>query len=576
MENKTKKLLKKSLMSTAAIILVGGQFLAFAPQVANAESVSKEDISIEPYDTDTIHNFTPTQTKNSAGNYVISYTWSATVADARHTMTAVYNLEDGTTQEEVIFNGGQAYDISGTVNFVARGAVKSVTLVAKNREGISHAERTADVSDKTGSMPVINASDIELNVGDKFDPMANVTATDKEDGDLTNKIKITANNVDTSKTGTYHVTYSVQDSDNNITTKTITVKVVEKTVGEIKSAVYVVGNSAITGTYSGDVTQFQVTVNGAKLYTGGTTTNGTFNYNVDANLIGPNDVVTITAFDKNGRVLDENKPVKIISGTFSPDEYVIGESKGITGTYTGDVHHFELYVNDFKVSDGGSAVGGTFNYYVQNGRIKEGDNVYLIAYDVNGNKLATEPVKVSVYKSSGTITPDTYVLGSGKYITGTFTGDVSYAKVTVNGVELSPGGDFPTNGNEFTYYVDSLIRNTDADVTITAYDKNNNQLDSKKVHVVAPDFSGDIYPDEYILGEAYITGIFEGDVSYAKVYVDGRELKPGGNFDVNTHEFTYYVGANTVTNINQTVTIVAYDQYYNELNRHDVFLAEHN
>ncbi|WP_367301746.1 immunoglobulin-like domain-containing protein [Listeria fleischmannii] len=70
--------------------------------------------------------------------------------------------------------------------------------------------------------------------------------------------------------------------------------------------------------------------------------------------------------------------------------------------------------------------------------------------------------------------------------------------------------------------------------------------------------------------------MFEGDVSYAKVYVDGRELKPGGNFDVNTHEFTYYVGANTVTNINQTVTIVAYDQYYNELNRHDVFLAEHN
>ena len=49
--------------------------------------------------------------------------------------------------------------------------------------------------------PVINAEDKTLTVGDDFDPKDGVTATDKEDGDLTNQIEIAKNTVDTSKAG---------------------------------------------------------------------------------------------------------------------------------------------------------------------------------------------------------------------------------------------------------------------------------------------------------------------------------------------------------------------------------------
>ncbi|MCL2858440.1 MAG: DUF5011 domain-containing protein [Streptococcaceae bacterium] len=73
--------------------------------------------------------------------------------------------------------------------------------------------------------PVINASDKALLQGKPFDPMIAVSATDKEDGDLTSKIIITANDVNTSVPGTYHITYSVTDSAGNTTTKTITVTV---------------------------------------------------------------------------------------------------------------------------------------------------------------------------------------------------------------------------------------------------------------------------------------------------------------------------------------------------------------
>ena len=64
-----------------------------------------------------------------------------------------------------------------------------------------------------------------ITVGESFDPLAGVTATDKEDGDLTGQIKVTGN-VDTTKAGVYTLAYSVTDSDNNTTRqeRTITVK----------------------------------------------------------------------------------------------------------------------------------------------------------------------------------------------------------------------------------------------------------------------------------------------------------------------------------------------------------------
>ncbi|MDO5602837.1 MAG: glycosyl hydrolase family 18 protein, partial [Oscillospiraceae bacterium] len=50
-----------------------------------------------------------------------------------------------------------------------------------------------------------------IRVGASFDPMAGVTALDKEDGDLTDKITVSGS-VDTSKAGSYTLTYSVTDS----------------------------------------------------------------------------------------------------------------------------------------------------------------------------------------------------------------------------------------------------------------------------------------------------------------------------------------------------------------------------
>ena len=74
-------------------------------------------------------------------------------------------------------------------------------------------------------VPTINASDKTITVGDKFEPLKDVIANDKEDGDLTSKIKVIKNTVDTKKAGTYEVTYQVTDSQGATVTKTIKVTV---------------------------------------------------------------------------------------------------------------------------------------------------------------------------------------------------------------------------------------------------------------------------------------------------------------------------------------------------------------
>ena len=77
-------------------------------------------------------------------------------------------------------------------------------------------------------IPVINAEDKTLTVGDSFDPLKDVTATDKEDGDITKEIEILNNEVDINKAGDYEVTYKVTDSQGASTVKTIKVTVKAK------------------------------------------------------------------------------------------------------------------------------------------------------------------------------------------------------------------------------------------------------------------------------------------------------------------------------------------------------------
>ncbi len=86
--------------------------------------------------------------------------------------------------------------------------------------------------------PEINALDKTIYLNSDFDPKDGVTATDNEDGDLTNSIEVTKNEVKTDTIGDYKVEYSVTDTAGQTTTKEITVTVAEKVVEEGEGLFY--------------------------------------------------------------------------------------------------------------------------------------------------------------------------------------------------------------------------------------------------------------------------------------------------------------------------------------------------
>ena len=104
-----------------------------------------------------------------------------------------------------------------------------VTYKVTDSKGASYTKSiTVTVNPKMepiNAAPIIKAEDKTLTVGDTFDPKADVTATDEEDGNLTDKIEVLKNEVDTTKPGKYEVTYKVTDSKGASRTKTITVTV---------------------------------------------------------------------------------------------------------------------------------------------------------------------------------------------------------------------------------------------------------------------------------------------------------------------------------------------------------------
>ena len=146
-----------------------------------------------------------------------------TVGDTFDPMAGVTatDAEDGNLTTKIIIEKNDVKtDVAGKYE---------VTYKVTDSKGVSYTKTiTVTVNPKMevlNEAPVIHATDKTITVGDTFDPKADVTATDAEDGDLTAKIIVEKNDVDTTKAGKYEVTYKVTDNQSATRTKTITVTV---------------------------------------------------------------------------------------------------------------------------------------------------------------------------------------------------------------------------------------------------------------------------------------------------------------------------------------------------------------
>lgn len=115
--------------------------------------------------------------------------------------------------------------VSGTVDTNTLGT-QHVVVYAVDKQGAKTSRQlTINVVKPKNSAPIITADNVVIKQGQKYDvSMHNAKATDAEEGTLTHKITYTTD-VDTSRYGIYHTTFTVKDSEGLSTSITVEVQV---------------------------------------------------------------------------------------------------------------------------------------------------------------------------------------------------------------------------------------------------------------------------------------------------------------------------------------------------------------
>ncbi|WP_343904028.1 DUF5011 domain-containing protein, partial [Oerskovia paurometabola] len=129
--------------------------------------------------------------------------------------------EDGDLTDQI--------EVTGTVDTSTPGDYELTYRVVDSDGTAIEVTRTVTVAQTPpdNTPPVLEGvGPVEIPEGANFDPLEGVSATDAEDGDLTDQIEVTGT-VDTTTPGEYELTYTVTDSDGATTTAVRTVTVTE-------------------------------------------------------------------------------------------------------------------------------------------------------------------------------------------------------------------------------------------------------------------------------------------------------------------------------------------------------------
>lgn len=135
-----------------------------------------------------------------------------------------------------------------------------------------------------------------------FNPKANVTAIDDVDGDLTDVI-IVNGDVDTTRAGSYTLTYRVSDSSGNITSKTREIVVVENEIPSVPIVDTITNVSTVVTGRADSGTIITATLNNVVLGSTKTTATGTFILPIPAQTFGAQ--LYFTASDEQGNSSEE-------------------------------------------------------------------------------------------------------------------------------------------------------------------------------------------------------------------------------------------------------------------------------
>lgn len=136
--------------------------------------------------------------------------------------------------------------VESNVNTKIAGVYKVIYSATDSGNKTTRVQSVVIVNPKASlinSIPVINAEDKVIQLGEEFKELDGVTASDKEEGNITENIQVIKNEVNINVSGKYEVTYSVTDTEGASAIKTIVITVNEPPVINATDKVIKVGES---------------------------------------------------------------------------------------------------------------------------------------------------------------------------------------------------------------------------------------------------------------------------------------------------------------------------------------------
>ncbi|MBC1406014.1 cell wall-associated (serine) protease, partial [Listeria welshimeri] len=321
-------------------------------------------------------------------------------------VVAIGLVYDGTE-----YRGGTVSN--GTYSFYALNTIKDKTKTAKmygyDRNGnriATAAIALRDANDSSGGIGTgtITASEFMIHrdksitgtyTGDVVSIGLVYDGTEYRGGTVSNgSYSFYALNTVTDKTKTARI-YGYDRNGNRIATAAVSLRdAKDETVGgtgTVTADNFAIGTSRnITGRFTGDVKSLIVKV-GSTEYAGGSLdkTTGTYSFYAWDKINSVSDDVTVYGLNQQGSRI-ATAPVTITkpstSGTITPHEFVVGQDRNLTATYTGDVRRGVVIINNVEHT-GGTVSNGNVNFYIGNKILSKNDTVKIAAYDAYNQLL---------------------------------------------------------------------------------------------------------------------------------------------------------------------------------------------
>lgn len=495
------------------------------------------------------------------------------------TLTADSTTATGTAEPNAtIVIKNAAGDTLGTGKVGSDGKY-SITIPKQASGTVVTATATADGKTSSASTTVAKGQDIAKTTIDSLTTDSTLaTGTAEPNSDVV--IKTGSTTLASGKAGSdgkYSFTIAKQAAGTIVTatasadnqTSSASTTVTKQSSGTVTvTAPYYVGyDSNVKATVSGDAVKVYLEVDGTKYTT--VPVSGSFQYYAKDKITKTTQKAYLVALDANGKELSRAqvtlKDGSVMQGTVSATPFIVGADSYVKGAYTGAVTKVAISVNGTVYPAVAVSGQGALQYYAKDKITKTSDVVKLIGYNSEGTAISTVPVVLNGPDSLvGTITPNpsNFVISNDSYVKGTYTGNVKYVSLVVNGVESAKVG--VVDGTTWQYYAKGKITSPTDVVSVKAYNSAGALVDTKSMTVSQnPVGQSTVTPADFTLkSDSFVKGTYTGSVKYVALKVNDTVYSKVAVVDATN--FQYYA-KDKISSTTDDVSVIAYDSTGTEI-----------